>query len=130
MLERLDVNVADLRNFDKILFSNGHTEDADVEDFKKYFIAWCFKLQTPTTYRDFVTLQRSIDRLHEATDRLQNEELRNQQNEMKRSIEALSSQQNEMNKTIKDIFEMQKGLKQSLEQLRTDIVVNAATAEI
>ena len=64
MLENLDVNVADLRNFDKILFSNGHTEDVEVDEFKKFFIAWCFKLQTPTTYRDFVTLQRSVDRLY------------------------------------------------------------------
>ena len=49
------------------------------------------------------------------------------QNEMKTSIEALRSHQNEMKKTIKDIFEMQKGLKQSLDQLRTDMVVNATT---
>ena len=62
VLEELDVNGSDMRNFDKILFSHG--EDVDAHDFKKYFIAWCFKLQTPTAYRDFVTLQRSIDRLH------------------------------------------------------------------
>jgi hypothetical protein len=116
LLEDLDVDLDDLKNINEILFPSGSAKDISAKDFKNYFSAWCFKLQKPTTYRDVVHLQKSIDLLQQNHDLL----LQNQESMMKRINEQADGFR-ELKQSM--LLELQR----SFEQLRVDLAVDAGT---
>lgn len=61
LTDDLDLDWVDLANIEKIIFAKD--DKLASKRFQKSFSAWCFKLQEPTTYRDVVQLQNSIDQL-------------------------------------------------------------------